>query len=186
MTFSITLDGVINIIIMKNLFLITTLVTCIMACSKNDDSSNEKQNLTEIGEYSLILNGAGFSEHRVELFNDTINFVGAGTLFAASDKLANAIGVVVPTSGEGSTTIVEYDESMTNPSGYQTDAASFFIDTDTYRSENGVFEVEEFIFDGNNCAVWKGNLNINFTVDGNGSDVLNVKGTFEVSSSGCD
>lgn len=106
MTFSMTLDVLINVNIMKNLFLIIAIAICIMACSKNDDSNNQTQNPNEMGEYSLILNGSGFSEHRIELLNDTINFVGVGTVFAASDNLSNAIAIVVPTSGVANTTIL--------------------------------------------------------------------------------
>ncbi|WP_422104488.1 hypothetical protein [Winogradskyella sp.] len=174
---------------MKKLVLILLAICFIMACSSNDDDSNPQQQQmpTDIGEYSLVLNGAGFTEQRVELFNDTINFVGPGSLFAASDDFGNALGVVlVPSSSEEISNPIEaYPDNPNHPSGFEANTASFFIGNDAYRSENGTFVVEAFEFDGNTCAVWRGNLNINFTLDGQGGDVLNVTGTFEVFSEGC-
>ena len=171
---------------MKNFYLISFIAILIMACSSDDDA-NSPQNPTQMGEYSLILNGDGFTEQRVELFNDTINFVGAGALFAASDDFNNGLSVVVPSSGEMSNVILEFPDNPSHPSGYEPDTASFAVGNTIYRSEDGVFDVEEFDYNSStNCARWIGNLNINFTRDGLGGDVLNVQGTFEVRSDDCD
>ncbi len=171
---------------MKKTVFLLLAIGFIMACSSNDDSNDpQQQTPNDVGEYSLILNGAGYTEQRVELFNDTINFVGAGVLYAASDNFNNAIGVIA-SGEEGTTTILEYPDDAMHPSGFEPNTASFFIGNDVYRSENGSFTLEAFEFDGENCGIWRGNLNINFTLDGDGGDVLNVSGTYEVFSSGCD
>ena len=171
---------------MKKLVFMLLAIGFIMACSTSDDNNDPEQQMpTEIGEYSLVLNGAGYTEHHVELFNDTINFVGPGTLYAASDSFNNAIGVVVSSGGEGTTTILEFPDNPMHPSGFEPNTASFFVGNDVYRSEDGAFTLEAFEFDGENCAVWRGNLNIHFTLDGAGGDTLNITGTYEVYSEGC-
>ncbi|WP_299519086.1 hypothetical protein [Winogradskyella sp.] len=172
---------------MKKIAFILLAVGFLMACSSdNDTDNNQMQNPIEIGEYSLVLNGAGFTEQRVELFNDTINFVGPGSLFAASDDFNNALSVIVPSSSEEAINTIEaYPENPMHPSGFEANTASFFMGEDVYRSENGTFELEAFEFNGDMCAVWTGNLNINFTLNGSGGETLNVTGTFEVFSEGC-
>lgn len=172
---------------MKNLYLIVIMTFCIMACSNDDNASNNQmQNPTDKGEYSLILNGAGFTDERVELYSDTINSVGVGILYSGSDDFGNSIQVVLGNNQPGTYSIVEYDESMTNPSGYQADAASFRIGNDRYRSEDGTFTRESSGEVSENCFVLPGSLNINFTLNGDDGDVLNVQGTFGIRGSGCD
>lgn len=171
---------------MKNLIVMICLCAFVAACSSNDDGNEPiLPDPIEMDHYSLILNGAGFFEQRVELSKDTINSVGVGVLFSASDRFGNVLAVVVPTSGEASTTIEEYDEALTNPIGYQSNAASFFIGNTVYRSQDGIFTVSENEFI-DPCVYWRGNLNINFTQEGNAGNVLNVQGTFDIPTFNCE
>lgn len=172
---------------MKKLVFILVALGFILACSSSDDESDTQQMPTEVGEYSLVLNGAGLTDHRVEMYNDTINFVGAGNLLAASDDFGNGFGVVIPQQSEPAVNIIEtFPENPQNPSGYEVNTAVFVIGNNIYYSVDGVFELESFEVDfDQNCAVWTGNLNINFLLNGEGTDILNVNGTFEVFSEGC-
>ncbi|MBC3758852.1 hypothetical protein H7U19_10585 [Hyunsoonleella sp. SJ7] len=167
---------------MKKLCLCLVVLTLATSCSSNDANDTPKMPVGN-GHYSLVLNGAGYSEQRVELKKDTVNFIGIGTIFNGSDDFNNYFAVVVADSGIRSTTI----ETLTTPSehytGLKPNVSVFGIGDNRYLSKNGTFSVLTNDAD-KPCAYWSGTLDINYALEGS-DDILNVKGTFEIPAFTC-
>lgn len=166
---------------MKRLLFVLLAIAFITACSKDDDNQNQDPN--ETGHYSLILNGAGFSDQRVELLKDTVNSVGFGTEFSGSDNLGNTIIVIVPTSGIGQTVMDNLPSETDHYTGLSANTSRFSIGNNKYLSKDGSFNVNTNDFD-DPCAFWKGSLDINYALEGS-DDILNVQGDFAIPASLC-
>ena len=109
----------------------------------------------------MRLNGAGFSDERVEVFRDTIDATGNKIIFRASDDFGNSFTFAVPQPLEAvQYSIGEYE--FVNPSW------AIFSQTQNgiYYSEDGFVIVAEIIDNGNGCSnikevsiskpLWKG------------------------------
>lgn len=165
-------------------FIVFCIVTLCYACS-SDDSSNEDSQMmdpTLQGHYSLRLNGAGFSDLLVELDRDTINYTGNKIIFRASNNdFSKWISFAIPQPLE----TVQYsigEYVFENPSW----ALFSNNNSELFYSESGTVIISEIINNGENCSNVKGSLNFELSLDGDGNEIVNIQGTFDIPTRGCE
>ncbi|WP_299519077.1 hypothetical protein [Winogradskyella sp.] len=169
---------------MKKKILRILFVLCLISCSSNDDDSGQ-QEPNGNAHISLTVNGGGFNNHRAELYRDTIN-TGAGVIFGASDfangastnRLRFEIPAFMPEP------LGTYDIGNYNDITEFYDARFSFMDED-YDSVDGQVVIDDFEFH-ENCAIWRGNLNINFLLNGEGTDLVNIQGVIDIPTFTCE
>lgn len=166
---------------MKNLFFIILFGLFIYSCSSNDDGDTMDDPQLNTGHFSLRLNGAGFSDQRVEVFRDTINPTGNKIIFSSSDDLGNGFSFAIPQPLETvQYSIGEYE--FVNPSW----AVYSGSNSGLFYSENGTVIISGIIDNGENCSNIQGNLSIDFSLNGDENEILNIQGTFDVPTFNCE
>jgi len=169
-----------------------SIIACFlfMSCSSDDNNQDTQIDPDVVGNFSLVLNGSGYNNERVEFFRDTITASFGGFLFRAdNDDVLGTIGDGIQVLTDGSNE--ETYNIMLSPddqTGAITIANTSVIDlnSERYFSRDGVFRINSFEVDVDaQCEIWKGDFDINYTRNGNDGDVVNVTGTFNMPIYNC-
>jgi hypothetical protein len=163
-----------------------------MSCSSDDNNQDTQIDPDVVGNFSLILNGGGFNEERLEFFRDTLTTVGSDFLLRAdNDNVLGTIGdgiqVRTDTSQEGTYIItLTPDDQIPHQTVNNTNTSVIDLNSERYFSRDGVFRITDYEYDSDTqCQIWKGDFDINYTRNGNDGDLVNVTGTFNMPLYNC-
>ncbi len=166
-------------VVMKNLLISFCLVFLSVSCSSDDNPADDP---LQDAHFNLTLNGAGFNNLRIAINRHDINILNENRLAvrAGDEGLENFFGFYLPFPIETTTyTMVEGSGSTQNSAFYARNQY------DTYYTENGSVIVSD-IFEDDACQILEGSLNINLSLVGDPSQILNISGTFEVPTEQCE
>lgn len=162
---------------MKNLLVAYCLVFVFLSCSEDNNPDDPLQE----AHFNLTLDGAGFDNMRIAVDRNAINILNNNriAISAGDEGLVNFFGFYLPFPVESTTyTMVEGSSPSQNTAFYSRNQK------DTYYTESGTISINDF-FENDGCQILSGSLNINLSHTNDPSQVLNVRGTFEVPTEEC-
>ena len=164
---------------MKNLLYAFFLFFVCGSCSSDDNNPDEP--LPE-AHLNLTLDGAGFNNMRIAINRNKTTIINGNRIAvsAGDEGLVNFFGFYLPFPIESKTyTMVEGSSPSQNTAFLSRNQK------DTYYTENGTISVNNISKNGA-CQVISGSLNINLSFTDDPSQIVNVRGTFEVPTEECD